>query len=77
MRQRMKQKRPSNMDRTMRKAPVLLPRLVVLGVGERSACVTAIFGVGALVVCCEEEQLDDHAFGFGERFLGLLGAKVP
>lgn len=42
MRHRMKQKRPNRIVRTIRKAPVLLLKSVLLLLGSRSACVTAI-----------------------------------
>jgi len=42
MRHRMKQKRPIRIVRTIRKAPVLLLKSVLLLLGSRSACVIAI-----------------------------------
>lgn len=42
IRHRMKQNRPQRMVKTVRKAPVLLPKPVSGRLGARSACVTAI-----------------------------------
>jgi len=43
MRHKMKQSKPNRIVKTIRKAPVLLLKSVLLLFGSRSACVTAIF----------------------------------
>ena len=44
---------------------------------ERDQRASPPFSESGLVLCCEKEQFDDHLLDFGERFLGLLGGKVP
>lgn len=64
----MKQKRASNMERSMRNAPVLLPRLLLLGDGATSACVTAI--------SLQQWRSMDFMIKLFLHVLELLGTKV-